>query len=479
MRNSDLVNILKVLNKKQIKLLRKFLSSPYFNENQKIVDLFEYVIKFKPHYKADALDKRVVFEVFFPDKDFNKNSGLPLRRLMSQLMKLIEKFIEQESLENTVAQPYLTINSLDFYSLNGLEKHFQRLLSTFDKEAKAYYPFFSIGHYEIQYFKSIAAFDFYSSRSGPESGKALKAAVENLDVYYLLAKLHLICLSLSLRKVIRLDDLTSELDDFLGRIKAGPYLEIPFIEIYYHGVHILRDSDCQSNFERFKVLLAEYGEQFPVYELRQLYIYAKNFCMAHTKKGDYRYYKDLFDLFKIELEKEIIYADGKLLPNYFMIIVMVALVEKEFDWTRTFLANHQDKILGDNPEEIYQFNLAQLAFAEKDFEKALDLLRDTNFSDVVLRLETKRLVIKIYYETDEVLLLNSAMSAFKVAIHRDKLIAPIHQERNKNFINFLFRLVNTAPKDYKRIEKLVTTIQEEKKISERIWLTEVLEGMRA
>ncbi len=482
MKNSNLIGVLRVLDKKELKKLHKFLQSPYFNENKKVLALFEYLMRFAPKYEAKGLDRKLVFKKIFPDKSYEKNSGLGLRRLISQLNRLVEQFIKQErlELEDNVLLPLINIQICDFYAERDLEKQYLKFVEQFKEKIGEEYPFWGwgIGYHTIQYRYCLAEYNFYSSRDLRKSGGFLVGGLNHLRCYNFLSQLQINCLLLSLKRVVRLEEFNVEkLDDLLQQVQKSEEWEVPFIQVYYHALTILRDSGSHESFEALKMLLLEYGEKLPIYELRQLYIYAINFCIANRKKGKDEYNTALFELFKVQLAKGIIYADGKLLPSYFRVIVTIAIEEKAFDWVDHFFKEHEHKILGDNPEQIFQFNLANFAFVRKDFNQARDLLLTFDFTNQELKLHAKRLLIKIYYETDEEDLLTSALAALKAYIYRDKKETLTQQERNKNFANFLSRIMNTAPGDTKRKERLRQSLEEETNIFEQKWLMELLERL--
>ncbi|MCC6459901.1 MAG: hypothetical protein IT260_05505, partial [Saprospiraceae bacterium] len=85
----------------------------------------------------------------------------------------------------------------------------------------------------------------------------------------------------------------------------------------------------------------------------------------------------------------------------------------------------------------------------------------------------RRLEIKIYYEQASELL-PYKVDAFKMFISRasQKFLSAQLRQRNADFANLVYQLMQTAPADRKRAERLLLRIQEKKWVADRDWLLE-------
>ena len=91
MYTSKLIQLLRTLSYKEMKRLGKFVESPFFNENEEVVQLFSYI---RSHLgeeaEKEALSKERVFAALFPTEPFK---DLRIRHLMSALNKLTKRFL--------------------------------------------------------------------------------------------------------------------------------------------------------------------------------------------------------------------------------------------------------------------------------------------------------------------------------------------------------------------------------------------------
>jgi len=79
------------------------------------------------------------------------------------------------------------------------------------------------------------------------------------------------------------------------------------------------------------------------------------------------------------------------------------------------------------------------------------------------------LQLKIYYEIDEISLLEFHLESFRSFIRRRE-VSDYHRENFQNIITFIRKLIAVFPNDSAERQKLRTAIAQEKILSEREWL---------
>jgi len=123
---------------------------------------------------------------------------------------------------------------------------------------------------------------------------------------------------------------------------------------------------------------------------------------------------DLLVLYKQGLSTNALLENGTISRFTYQNIVSVGLLTKEYDWIREFINSYKNKVDKNYQESAYRFNLGRLAYRQKNYEEALDLLKDTDHNDLLINLFSKTLLLKIYYELEEFQLLNSFLEASKI-----------------------------------------------------------------
>jgi len=72
MNKSRLSEIFKSLDKREVKQLRKWVRSPFFNQREDVILLFDYLDKNRPLDKPNKLDRKYIFSKIFPNEKYDE-----------------------------------------------------------------------------------------------------------------------------------------------------------------------------------------------------------------------------------------------------------------------------------------------------------------------------------------------------------------------------------------------------------------------
>ena len=172
------------------------------------------------------------------------------------------------------------------------------------------------------------------------------------------------------------------------------------------------------------------------------------------------------------LKKEIIIANGEISPWYFRNIVVVALRLGEYAWTEDFIIKYQDFLEEDFRRNTVTYNLAQLYFYQKKYEKVIEQLQNVEYDDITYSLNSKTMLMATFYELDDIDPLFSLMESFRTYLNRQKSLPPSKARDYLNLIRFTKRLVRLIPKDHDAINKLKEDVLKEKGAVNANWLLE-------
>jgi len=127
---------------------------------------------------------------------------------------------------------------------------------------------------------------------------------------------------------------------------------------------------------------------------------------------------------------------------------------------------------------MYTYNFAHIHFAKGNYDSAIELLRDVEFSDVYLNLSAKALLAKIYYEDDELDVLMSHLESFRMYVRRNKVIGEARKTVFNNFIRFTRRLLKFDKGDNKGLDQLQSETEETKQVAELDWLLKKIASLK-
>jgi hypothetical protein len=101
----------------------------------------------------------------------------------------------------------------------------------------------------------------------------------------------------------------------------------------------------------------------------------------------------------------------------------------------------------------------------------LELLQKVNYRDTFVNLAAKTLLLKTWYELDELDTLQSHLDAMRNFIHRKRVLG-YHRTNYLNIIKYTDKLLNVNRLDKKEVAKLKEIIEQEENLTEKEWLLE-------
>jgi hypothetical protein len=463
MYSSKLVDLFYRLTKKQQRALKKFVRSPYYNKRQDVVALFDLLYT-TPLENRLALKKENVSQKIYPNapQDVDK-----VDYLMSFLSKLIEQFLVQEQVnENSIEH---TICLMRAYRRLGMSKHFEQQYrkssQILQKRALR-----DINYHEKVFALENERYDFLSPQKR-EATKNLQLLSQTLDLRFLAQKLKDACRLLAHQAVVSRDYDFGLLDAILEYLKTHQtLLEHPAIASYYYFYLASKDAQKEGPyFYKFKDLLQRNLSCFKTSELEDLYTLGVNYCVKKINIGQSDFEKELFEMYNLGLELGFLIQQGKLNHFKFNNICKLALRLGKISWTQEFIEIHQP-LLAEKHRKSYINNAwSMLYFAKGDYDKTLLFLQEVGQEELFITMDTKIVLIKVFYMQQEYDALEALLNSFAVYIRRKEVLA-YHREIYKNFIRYVQKIIRLAPYDKIAKKALFQEIKLGQKILEKKWL---------
>jgi tetratricopeptide (TPR) repeat protein len=208
---------------------------------------------------------------------------------------------------------------------------------------------------------------------------------------------------------------------------------------------MLTREPADEDFAALKTLLTERQPEFSHRILNDLYQYAINYCNLQIMKVQERYVGEALALYRRAVQAGIFLEHGRLSPWHYKNIIKLALRLREYDWTETFIREFTALLPPEDREDAFHFNLAELYYYKGRYDEAMQELNRIEFSDVHYNLGAKVLLAKIYYELQATDALESLLHAFKIFLHRNRVISEDLRRTYLNFIALLHKIVHATP----------------------------------
>ena len=478
MPSKKLMSLLGGFSRYELNRFRKYLYSPYFNENKEIILLFNYIdshFRNKEHNGQTEWvpEKGKVWKELFASRPFNDGH---LRRLCSELNKYAYDYLALSAYRSSPIRSHRDL--LEVLLDRKLEKHFQGVVrqaqQILDKsplrDAGAH-----MDHYQIE--RSVYLDIEQSGRKLP-TFENLEKADFHLDCYYYTQKLRNYCYALNYRNTLSVQPELNVRPETLDYLLDEGFLAELSVHAYYLVARMLQEPEKESYFHDLKTLLRKEATSLTHAELNHLYIFLMNYCIdTKINNGRSEYFQELFEIFRTILEQGIIIKNGILEAQDYKNIITVGLHVKEFDWVEQFIQNYTGALPQDNQENALTYNLAKVYFHREQYEKVIEQLREVEYQNQVYALGSKLMLLKTYYELREYLALDSLIDSFRIYLRRNSRISREVKQQYMNILRFVKKLSNIKGHDQAVVEKIKAQVEECKALASKKWILEKIEEL--
>lgn len=454
MKNNTLIVILSKLDRKEMTRFEAFARSPYFNKHKDVIALVGYLSQIYPHFSEKKCDREVIFQHLYPALPHRQQQ---LAIIFTYALRLLEQFLVLEQWrqageieDKTLYSKALRSRDLLFLIKNNTEGKAGGGRNGAGKssgpagipqaahDSQAY----------LQLARQAAEADQVAMQLGQTGSRLLDEKNSWLDAFYLTEKLKDAC-EWQQRKVLlkieqQEDPILRPLLEFLDA-HVENFGSFPPVIVYFRLCKLLIANEIKS----YHATLAGIRqlEHFLPKETRQnVFNYLQNFCIQQINSGNQEFLRELFELYRYQLEKELLLVNGYLPEWHFKNIVTTGLRLDEHAWVRQFLENYRDSLHPEVRENAYSYNLAAFFYHLKNYEEVLRLLLSVEYTDLRYHLDAKSLLLRTYYDLEEEEALLSLTEAFRQFLKRNKSLSEFQKQGYFNLLRFTrlaFRLKMT------------------------------------
>ena len=482
MQESKVVRQITAMDGRERERLRQFVNSPYFNRHAATATLLDFVLKELGRSKPRLTEERAQAALA------NTKSGQSLADLQSGLMKLINKFLAIEQLQQEpFREEVLTVKRTKAL-------HRERLLDNrgkrLDNKIARHHFRDAATHLAAYEWKNINGYRQVNKKR--TDTREMQAMLNHLDRFYLVEKLRHACqltanmmMMATHYDLIFLEPILEYLDGEAGRelLKSG---KEPSIDAYYHTLMTMRDPEDATHYQRITYYLEDGVEKLPENHRRDIYGFASNYCITRVMSGHANYRTELLDLYRRGLTTGLIYEQGEISEFDYKNIVTIAAANGEFDWTERFMEENRDRLPADRRENAYALNKANYLYRRGKLKEAAQLLVTVTDSDVVYHLARVLLEVRIAYDQSDSDYALGLLETFRLYVTRSRRINTKDKKSYNNYVRYTKQLVSlkalrgfTDKESYARkLSSLRSGVEKADQIKEKAWLLQELEAIK-
>lgn len=399
-----------------------------------------------------------------------------LRYAMSGLLDLLREYFIRQELQAEAGQRERLL--LRAFRHRNLEKNYALAEREFDKAVD------KTGQVQLDRF----LLDFYKYRERYEWDTAQKRGQvfpfqhlsSCLNAWYAGQLLQLACMEKAQQAVRRNEqpiapDWTLAL---LEQIPGQAHIHQPAVALYYLGYQMLTHPDDPAFPAAFRSLLAKNAQKLPLQEAKGLLMLAINHGIRRINAGDREAIDTTLDFYLFGLESKLLQDERGVLSKYtYNNVLMTFLALQRWEDALAFLEEYARELAPGERENVYSYNLAIFHFRKGNYDDTLELLRNIHFSDPMYNLESRKMLLKIYFEQGAAGPLDSLLENLLTWLRRHPEIG-YHREMYRNLARFTGKLLRLAPSDKEARRRLEAKVRETPLVAERSWLLENIQKNR-
>jgi len=470
MTNSKLLIYLKTLSNTEMKDFSLYLSISKGAKDS--IKLFHCLKKYHPHYTDKALDKNKVAQKLFAE-DINKDKKLI--NAMQRCSRLLDNFLIQEELKTqTENQEMLLLQAL---KKRRLDTYFFRKADKLDKAWTDNPP---PGLLTFHYLFRLKEMVFHHPKYLLQNKKPIKIfeLINILDKYLYTVKLFWQLILYNNRVLLSgLEDYIEEkimFNNWQYAESKGFQNEEP--QLYF--LNKLSNSFKNNDFSNYDLLKSNFDNHFNLYNQDEKNLITTLFvsaCYQNFHEGKPEALRQLFEINRFMVEKNLIIQDSYIQSDQFWNIVNVGFSMKENKWTESFIKQFGEYLPNTEKDDVLSICKAMVSFHNKEFNNALSQIAIVKFQNILYALQARNIQLKCYYELDNKYegQFWDFTKSFYMFLFRNQYISNGTREEFKNLINFckeLYKIKNNySNKNIAFKKKLMCN---EVKVASKTWLKE-------
>lgn len=455
MRKSKVILLLKTFSGEETKKFEDILKSPYFNKNKTLIRFYSELRKYYPAFPEDKILKENIYLKIFPGKKFNEQV---IKNLYSDLFRLIKVFFELELIGTDKYERKINLlkqlvrRKADQVFLSELKDFENELNVQSDISERKFHYLFLLEELKIAY--------HLERNEQPKVFDMVMRSGGHLILYFHLhfiktiSNLNVNKQTFSISYDINLPQEYFNNTSYENIIKYMMDNEINYsgiFEMYYLRVKCNTPPFEEDHYFKFKELLLNNLKSLDKTETYGLFIALEAYCLRQLTKGNLKFSNELFDLFRIEIEKKF-YKFSESSPVTFMKFrntYLTALRLHEFDWFENFINDFKNDLIESDRDMVLKIAYAYYSFEKSEFEKTLQLLADLNPPQLFLKLDVKNLTLMSHYELNYMDSVLSQIDSYKHFLTGNNSLFESMRESNSRFLNSLNSLILIKEKGQK------------------------------
>jgi hypothetical protein len=471
---SSLLQIVSSLTAQEFREFGDYVRSPFFNKNESVPKLYDYIALKYPDLDDEMLDKETVFKKLFPGAKYNESF---IKTLIFNLSHLAEDYLGyiQYSKEPLGRETHV-LRELEERNIEGLLLRKLKIAEGNLEKVKYQTANYFLSKYNLQSFREAHWLNnqrFLNYKDLPEKEAYSKS--HSILAFFFIKILNEYRLVYSQKRIVNIDYEFEFMDIVLEYLKDNSHkYNSPLLEIVFNQVLMLKEGKDEY-YKKAKDILVQSMDRLLWLDRFNAMSALSAFALGQYYKGGTDYMKERFELHKIVLENNLYGSSekgGRFEEQLFINMVVVAVQMKELEWCEKFIEQYEPLLDPENKNYPSFLSRARLSFAKRMYEEALhSLSKITSLNKASYKTSVKNLTLMIYFEMGREIEALDIADTYRKFLSRDNILPTAQRERNINFLK-LYNYLLKYSQNPESLNKMTAEISSSYNINERQWLIE-------
>jgi len=470
---SKVIDILQTFNNKEMKSLGEFINSPFHNKNALMFLLYTELRKFHPKYNSSELTKEYLFRKVYKKNEYNDAA---FRNLLSDLLKLTEKFLVYSFIDSSPPENYRILNhallSRKAYGmfLKNYKLSVKELEGFKPKENDYLYYKWVFERQQFEWLNKIQyeKYDNYSTE--------IQDLINSIESYFAVS------ISILYNRIINIQELVNKkfemrfLDGMIEYTKNDCHKNNNLMKIMHMSLRMNRDKDEES-FKGIKKLIPVFPDILDYDNCGEMLSFLLNFSTYKYHNGNIEYLYEYLQVNEIFIEQgQANNESGYLSEIAFRNVVDLYIILGKFDEAGNFIEKYYDQLAPKLMLSNYNYTKALVACYKGENRLALEYLNKIKHDDYLFKYQIDCLTMRVYYELG---LLENCFSIIDSNSHfiaKNKEGSKTYKMMFSNFLKYYKLIVSIkAKEDFRELPLIKKNLLSEKLITAGNWLLKKIE----
>lgn len=476
MLNSTLLNILSKFSSREIKDFGEFVCSPFYNKNENVIKLFNYIKKYHPDFNDKRLEKEYVYRKLYSKGKYNDGF---MRTVIFNLGKLSEDYLAHTNFTKDDMKKGISL--LDELNERKLGKVFLKYFNEIEKDIEGLEnkgeDYFYLKYQLQRQMEIYTDWSKFKNKDFINYTQGVKTYIDDdLTSYYLSKVLNhyrFILDRISYEPMEYNSEFVDMLIDYLLN-KDNHFKKKTVIKLHLYEVLLQKDGN-EEYFRILKDVLKNEKSELSHSDLYSLHNILQTYCIGRVYAGDEKYNKERTELYKVCLDRNLfaatehIYFDDLLFAN----IALTSIRTGDYEWANYFIEKYKDMLSPENSEVVINYTLARLLFSKGDYGSALKHLNDIKtIKHIQFKLPIRDLSLMVYYELGMFSQSNYQIDSYRhFLVNNKQSLSETRYSRIGSFLKFYTKLIKAREKNsISDVKKINAELKLNPNVLERNWL---------